>query len=267
MEGRFIPMNNTKNLDNVRDLKDEHVAARNTWMMLKLRQLLAMALLIVGAGFMPAGSGTAQAQTVKATKRTVKAAPTQDRGLKWCKGNQQDNACPDLRVKIHFHPSSKAVRAIDVSNRNQLRTVGVAIYFCDWSLANCEHKFKAEVPPEGTETIETNSQYLFGPKKMVALFRSKDEELTVDQQTLASVEQGPGTGARLTNVYIRNLTDDTIKVTYTRTTQSHNGEIKTRTITLPPRERMGIGYNCNTSFGTDHCSVYITTRIDSATRQ
>lgn len=164
-------MKNTKNLNNVRDLKDEHVTTWNICMMSKLRQLLPIALLVVGAGFMPLDGDTAQAHAVNPAKRTLKVTPTQVKPLKWCKGKKQDNACMDLRVKIYSHPSSTAIRAIDVTNTHQSRTIGVAVYFCDWSLANCKYKFTAEVPPEGKETVETNSKYLFGPKEMVAIFR------------------------------------------------------------------------------------------------
>lgn len=102
-----------------------------------------------------------------------------------------------------------------------------------------------------------------------SILQSSSEELTASPiQRLAVVETAEGSGGRPLSVNIKNLTTDTITVTYSRKCDTcSDGKTYSFTVTINPRGRYFVGYHCNTGTYTATCSTYIRTWIDSASRK
>lgn len=95
---------------------------------------------------------------------------------------------------------------------------------------------------------------------------SKPEENEVAEENgLAQVELGQDFPGEPRAVFIRNLKDYPINVTYKRTNLS-SGQSGTASISIASRGREHIGYHCHRATYSPLCSVYISTEIVTATR-
>jgi hypothetical protein len=82
----------------------------------------------------------------------------------------------------------------------------------------------------------------------------------VSQPKAQIINKGVGNGAFLQSVFIKNLINTPITVTYRRTDES-NGNNSSFTITIPPLGEEFVGYNCHTASGTSLCDIYYRTEI------
>jgi hypothetical protein len=146
----------------------EDVATLNTFTISKLRLILTLAILLIGGWGMSAYSGTSQGKSANVAPPLNGAPASMAAAIfrpKHCRGD----GCDHLDVEFHLN-SSRAIKSIDLTNSHENKTVGVAVYLCDF-LGECSYKFKEEVPRGKTKTIQTNAETFIGYKKIVAIVR------------------------------------------------------------------------------------------------